>query len=148
MTEAKKPWLLIVGGYKEDIEKSFLAFNQGLERRFTVRMNLEGYNAEELYLILLKFIKDSGWNLEDNCINIQDIEKNVKYFKFFAGDMQKIFQKAKHFYSLRLMKTSLKLDKPTKKLIRNDIIESIEHLKCNLPNKDNLDDNIKMSMYL
>jgi len=147
MTEAKKPWLLIVGGYKEDIEQSFLAFNQGLERRFTVRMNLEGYNAKELYLILLKFIKDNDWYLEDNCINLEDIENNLKYFKFFAGDMQKVFQKAKHYYSLRLMKTSLNLDKPKKILIRNDIIESIEHLKSNLPNEDNLDDNIKISMY-
>ena len=109
MTEAKKPWLLIVGGYKDDIENSFLSYNQGLERRFTVRMNLKGYNGKELYLILLKFIKDSNWTIEENCITVDDIESNISYFKYFAGDTKKYFKKAKHFYSLRLMKISLEI---------------------------------------
>ena len=68
MTEAKKPWLLIVGGYKEDIENSFLAYNRGLERRFTVRLNIDGYNSEELFLILKKFISNDNWKIEDNSI--------------------------------------------------------------------------------
>ena len=34
----KEPWLLIVGGYKEDIYNSFMCYNKGLERRFTVKL--------------------------------------------------------------------------------------------------------------
>jgi len=146
MTEAKKPWLLIVGGYKEDIEKSFLSYNQGLERRFTVRMDLKGYNAKELFLILLKFIHDNNWEIEDNCITIDDIESNISYFKYFAGDMQKIFQKAKHFYSLRLMKISIELGEHKKKLIREDLIKSIESIKINTETPK-LDNDIIYRMY-
>lgn len=148
MTEAPKPWLLIIGGYKEDIEDSFLSYNKGLERRFTVRMNLKGYSAEELFKILLKFIKDDGWQLQKDCINIEDIEKNISCFKYFAGDMQKVFQKAKHYYSVRLMQDSIDLNTDEKILLRDDIINSIEDLKSNLPKKDELEKTIQHSMYL
>lgn len=126
MTEFKKPWLLIIGGYKEEIESSFLSFNRGLERRFTVKLNIERYSAEELYLILLKFIKDDKWEIEENALSIELIEKNIKHFKFFAGDMQKLFQKAKHFYSLRLMKTAINLNESNKILIKSDFEKSVK----------------------
>lgn len=149
MTRDEKPWLLIVGGYKEDIEKSFLAFNKGLERRFTVRLNIEKYNAEELYLILLKFIKDDNWKVEENAITVDDINKSYQYFKFYAGDMQKLFQQAKQFYSIRLMKDSLVLDNNDNKLSRDDINKSIEYLVNNIASsKDEMDNYIRHSMYV
>jgi len=148
MTEAKKPWLLIVGGYKEDIEKSFLAYNRGLERRFTVKLNIDGYNAKELYLILLKFIKDDGWGVEKDAIMVSDIESNLLHFKFFAGDMQKLFQKAKHYYSVRCMKETTDFTKNKLILTNDDIMKSINYLKSNSSNKDELDKSIQYSMYM
>jgi hypothetical protein len=56
MSRIDKPWLLIVGGYKEDIEESFLAYNKGLERRFTVKLEITGYSHTELLEILKTFI--------------------------------------------------------------------------------------------
>ena len=93
-----------------------------------------------------KFIKDSNWTIEENCITVDDIESNISYFKYFAGDMQKIFQKAKHFYSLRLMKISLEIGEHKKKLIREDLIKSIEFLKLN-SNITDLDNDIIYRMY-
>lgn len=149
MTREDKPWLLIVGGYKEDIQSSFLAYNKGLERRFTVRLNINGYNAEELYQILLKFIKDDKWNIEKNGLTVNDIEKNIKNFKYFAGDMQKIFQKAKQFYSIRLMKELTEFTDSRKVLSREDMISSIYYLVDNLENKnDDMDESIRCSMYM
>lgn len=149
MTREDKPWLLIVGGYKEDIHSSFLAYNKGLERRFTVRLNINGYNAEELYQILLKFIKDDKWNIEKNGLTVNDIEKNIKNFKYFAGDMQKIFQKAKQFYSIRLMKELTEFTDSRKVLSREDMISSIYYLVNNLENKnDDMDESIRCSMYM
>jgi SpoVK/Ycf46/Vps4 family AAA+-type ATPase len=48
MSRTDRPWLLIVGGYKEEIEDSFLAYNKGLERRFTIKLEINGYNDDEL----------------------------------------------------------------------------------------------------
>jgi energy-coupling factor transporter ATP-binding protein EcfA2 len=132
-----EPWLLIVGGYKEDIYDSFISYNKGLERRFNVKLNIDGYDSNELYQILLKFIKDDGFSLEENCFNVNDIETNKEYFKYYAGDMMKIFQKAKEYYSLRIMKNSLVLNTNSKILNRNDIINSINNLTSLLKNKDN-----------
>jgi SpoVK/Ycf46/Vps4 family AAA+-type ATPase len=148
MTESKKPWLLIVGGYKEDIENSFLAYNRGLERRFTVKLNISGYNSNELFLILKKFIKDDKWELEEDSITEEDIESNLHLFKFFAGDMQKLFQKAKQYYSLRLMKQNTNLNDNQLVLIKSDFSNSIEYFKLNSSQKDAFDKNIQYSMYI
>lgn len=147
MTNGKK-WLLIVAGYKEDIYKCFLSYNKGLERRFTVKLEIEKYTDEELYKILLKFIKDDGWEIEKNCQDL--ITSNYTYFKFFGGDIQKIFQLAKEFYSLRLMKECNFINNNKKKkpiLSKIDIINSIDSFKENI--EDNkIDTHVLHSMYL
>ena len=127
MSRIDRPWLLIVGGYKEDIEDSFLAYNKGLERRFTVRLEINSYDESELLEILKSFITQEKWELEDNAINIKDIKDNKENFKYFGGDMRKLFQLAKENYCVRCMKTSLTLDGLHKKLSRDDFKKSIEH---------------------
>lgn len=129
MSRTDRPWLLIVGGYKEDIEESFLAHNKGLERRFTIKLELNGYNEIELLSILKSFITQEKWELDDNAINVDDIKENKDNFKYYGGDMRKLFQLAKENYSVRVMKTSLTLDNLHKKLSRNDFQESIKQFK-------------------
>lgn len=145
MTRDEK-WLLIVGGYKEDIEKSFLSYNRGLERRFTVKLNIEGYNTEELFYIFEKFVKDGEWKIKDNKYVMDLIETNYKYFKYFAGDMLKIFQKAKEFYSLRVMKESIELKADKLILFNEDINNSIKNFVEPLEEKE--DNKYIFSMYM
>ena len=144
MTRDEK-WLLIVGGYKEDIENSFLSYNRGLERRFTVKLNIESYNAEELFYIFEKFVKDGNWKIKDNKYVMDLIESNYKYFKFYAGDMLKIFQKAKEFYSLRIMKEMIELKADKLILSNEDISNSIKSFVEPLEVKE--DDRYMFSMY-
>jgi SpoVK/Ycf46/Vps4 family AAA+-type ATPase len=129
MSRIDRPWLLIVGGYKEDIEESFLAYNKGLERRFTVKLEIKGYNEKELFDILKSFINQEGWSLEDNAISDKDIKEHIEKFKYFGGDMRKLFQLAKENYFVRSMKTSLTLDGLHKKLSKVDFQKSIEQFK-------------------
>ena len=49
LTENKGKFLCIVAGYKEDIDSCFFSYNQGLERRFPIKYQLDGYDAIELY---------------------------------------------------------------------------------------------------
>jgi AAA+ superfamily predicted ATPase len=145
MSRIDRPWLLIVGGYKEDIEESFLAYNKGLERRFTVKLEIKGYDEVELLEILKSFITQEKWELEDNAINIKDIKDNKDNFKYYGGDMRKLFQLAKENYSVRIMKTSLTLDRLHKKLSRDDFQKSIEQFKSNSKKKD---DTSHLMMYI
>jgi len=138
----KDPWLLIVGGYKEDIYNSFMCYNKGLERRFTVKLEINNYTSEELFKILKKFINEDNFKLMKNAITISDIENNKNNFKFFGSDMRKLYQKAKEFYSLRLMKESTKINNNIKILTRDDFIQSLEYFKDNDENKEYL-----ISMY-
>ena len=140
----KEPWLLIVGGYKEDIYNSFMCYNKGLERRFTVKLEINDYTSEELFKILHKFIDEDNFKLKDNALTIDDIEKNKDNFKFFGGDMRKLYQKAKEFYSLRLMKESLELNNDNKVLTRDDFKKSLESFKDDTNEKDN---RYMLSMY-
>jgi len=140
----KEPWLLIVGGYKEDIYNSFMCYNKGLERRFTVKLEINDYTAEELYKILLKFVNEENFKLEESAITILDIEENKDCFKFYGGDMRKLYQKAKEFYSLRLMKQSLELNNDTKILTKDDFDKSLVYFKNN---NDENNDNYLFSMY-
>tara|TARA_Y100000590_G_scaffold80432_1_gene89316 strand:+ start:5168 stop:6547 length:1380 start_codon:yes stop_codon:yes gene_type:complete len=133
----KEPWLLIVGGYKEDIYNSFMCYNKGLERRFTVKLEINDYTSEELFKILHKFIVEDNFKLEEDAITINDIEENKDNFKFFGGDMRKLYQKAKEFYSLRLMKESLELNNNNKILTRRDFTKSLEYFKDDNNKKDN-----------
>lgn len=139
----KEPWLLIVGGYKEDIYKSFMCYNKGLERRFTIKLEINDYTSEELFKILQKFVREDNFTIDDNSITISDIEKNKNNFKYYGGDMRKLYQKAKEYYSLRLMKKSLKLTSKKNNLIREDFMKSLEYFK---ENKDD-DDRYIFSMY-
>ena len=140
----KEPWLLIVGGYKEDIYNSFMCYNKGLERRFTVKLEINDYTSDELLQILNKFVREDNFTLESDAITIEDIEENKGCFKFYGGDMRKLYQKAKEFYSLRLMKETLELNNDSKVLTRSDFTQSMEYFK----NKDDKkDDRYMFSMY-
>jgi hypothetical protein len=126
MSRTDVPWLLIVGGYKEEIETSFLSYNIGLERRFTVKLEIKEYSANELFEILMKFIKEDIWEIEKDAITVDCIKNQYSHFKYSGGDMRKIFQLAKENYSVRHMKesTTLKCD-TIKKLSKDDFVKSL-----------------------
>ena len=126
MSRTDQPWLLIVGGYKEEIEKEFLAYNRGLERRFTVKLEINEYSASELYDILMKFVKEECWNLSPDAITVEDITKNYKNFKYSGGDMRKLLQLAKEYSSVRNMKETIAFEGINKTLVKDDFTKSLE----------------------
>ena len=129
MSRTDAPWLLIVGGYKDEIEKEFLAYNRGLERRFTVKLEIDEYSSEEMFQILMKFVKEEMWEIEKDSITVDDIKDNIKLFKYFGGDMRKLLQLAKEQYSVRNMKTSISLEDSKKILSKDDFTKSIVMFK-------------------
>ena len=109
LTEKGDKFLCIIAGYKDDVENCFFSYNKGLERRFPIKFDLESYDEESLTKILLKFIKEEKWKIDNKLETslLKLIEKNKDLLKYQAGDLRQIFQLTKENYSIRLMKESI-----------------------------------------
>ena len=142
LTEKGDKFLFIIAGYVQDVEECFFAYNRGLERRFPIRFNIDKYNHKDLYDIFLKFVNEEGWCLERNALNSDLIKENLELFKFFGGDMKTLFQSAKKYYSLRLMKESIDNSSNMKRLNKEDIDNSIKNFK-ELRKKEEVPDYVK-----
>jgi len=93
--------MVIVAGYKKELQECFFKYNQGLDSRFTWRYNTDQYNAEELKMIFEKKVKDYGWKMNDT-VKISWFENNKEHFKFFGRDMEVLFSKTKIAHSRRV----------------------------------------------
>ena len=146
LTEKGDKFLCIVAGYEKDVEECFFAYNRGLERRFPIRFNIDKYDYSELYQIFMKFLKEEDWNLERDAFSPADLKDNIELFKFFGGDMKTLFQSAKKFYSLRLMKECIDHKVKDKKINRDDMKKALDTFKENRK-KDEIPDFVK-NMFL
>ena len=129
LTEKGDKFLCIIAGYEKDVEECFFAYNRGLERRFPLRFNIDKYDYKELHEIFMKFVSEEKWNLERNAFCPDDLKDNVELFKFYGGDMKTLFQSAKKFYSLRLMKESINGHDNIKLIKRDDMNKAIDFFK-------------------
>ena len=106
LTENKDDFILILAGYKDDIQQYILNNNQGLDRRFNWRYDLKEYNCNELKQIFLNKITSKGWNIDDNQELDDFFKKNYNIFKNFGGDIDTLFYKAKMEYCRRVISIS------------------------------------------
>jgi SpoVK/Ycf46/Vps4 family AAA+-type ATPase len=148
----KRDFLCIIAGYKESLEKCFFKYNDGLNRRFTFRYDIEPYKWDELKKIFELKVKKGGFivyydaknnKCEEN-IKIQELFKKYKdNFNNSGGDMETLFLKSKIIHS-RTILTDM-----TKKylLSYNDIKKGIE---CLVSSREILkeEDKIPYGMYM
>jgi SpoVK/Ycf46/Vps4 family AAA+-type ATPase len=105
LSDHKDNLMVIIAGYETDLNNCFFNYNQGLNSRFTWRFKIDDYNAEDLYNIFIKKVKDSGWNLantDNETIHINWFEKNKKHFKYYGRDIETLFAKTKIAHSRRV----------------------------------------------
>jgi SpoVK/Ycf46/Vps4 family AAA+-type ATPase len=103
LSEHKDDLMVIIAGYETDLNTCFFNYNQGLKSRFTWRFKTDEYNAEDLYNIFLKKVKDNGWNLSENSeIDVNWFKKNKEVFKFYGRDIETLFAKTKIAHSRRV----------------------------------------------
>jgi SpoVK/Ycf46/Vps4 family AAA+-type ATPase len=131
LSEHKDDLMVIIAGYETDLNTCFFNYNQGLKSRFTWRFKTDEYNAEDLYNIFLKKVKDNGWNLSENSeIDVNWFKKNKEVFKFYGRDIETLFAKTKIAHSRRVFC----LDSSTKKYLTNKDLE--KGLEIYLKNED------------
>jgi SpoVK/Ycf46/Vps4 family AAA+-type ATPase len=89
--------IVIIAGYEKEIEECFFRVNPGLKRRFPFVYNIDGYNGEELFNILIyKIIKDNWIINKDDELKLKKyIIDNINKFPNYAGDMETLLMKAK-----------------------------------------------------
>ena len=152
LSEHSHDLVCVVAGYKKSTYENFLANNEGLARRFTHHFEIKGYTAEELALIYKKYVVDQKWELVELIPNIIPIiEKNIKLFPNFGGDMTTLFSCCKKTHSKRLLliPTENELKDTKKKLTMIDIENGIK-LFIEIKDKSKNDEDDKgmyMNMY-
>jgi SpoVK/Ycf46/Vps4 family AAA+-type ATPase len=105
LSEHKHEIMVIIAGYEKELQECFFKSNQGLDSRFTWRFKTDDYNADDLYNIFLKKVKDIGWSINTNGtenININWFKKNMAYFKFYGRDMETLLAKIKIAHGRRV----------------------------------------------
>ena len=130
LSHYKDDLMVIIAGYEKELMRHFFTLNRGLESRFNWRFTIEDYTATELYQILLKKIRESGWTLETaDCVSF--FEKNKKEFQFNGRDIEVLLFKMKISHSKRVFGTQT-----AKKELNNEDLENgykiyIQHKKKN-----------------
>ena len=129
LTEKSDKLLVIIAGYKEDINTCFFNYNKGLERRFSLRFDISAYKYNELFDIFKKFVSDSNYELSDKITN-ELIKKNYEYFKSgMAGDMMTLLKYAKEDFSKTLMKNIIYNSDIVKEISLKNMLFAIEKMK-------------------
>ena len=129
LTEKSDKLLVIIAGYKEDINTCFFNYNRGLERRFSLRFDISAYKYDELFNIFKKFVSDSDYKLSDKITN-DLIKKNYEYFKSgMAGDMMTLLKYAKEDFSKTLMKNIIYNSDIVKEISLKNMLSAIKKMK-------------------
>ena len=85
-----KDYHIILGGYRDKIERTVFKVQPGLKRRITLQFELHGYSGEELSEIFLVQVKRIGWTIDDSIDVRGFFSHNKSLFKHFGGDCEKL----------------------------------------------------------
>jgi len=146
LSENKKNFICIIAGYPDQIDQCFFSYNEGLRRRFAFKYTITEYTAHELAQIFEKKTKDCDWNLDEKLIKNklleQLIEKNIKSFSNFGGDIETLLLNAKISHSARVFSCH---PRERKIITIDDIRDGFDNFLADMKKKENATMN---SLYL
>ena len=117
----KDDFVLIIAGYKDDLNNRFFRGNQGLKSRFGLWLEIDKYTGEDLFKIFKIKIHEYEWSINDN-ISADFFKKNIDSFPYFGRDIENFFSKCKIEHAKRVLfleetdKKTLNMDDITKGL--------------------------------
>ena len=101
LSDHKNDLMVIIAGYKDELERCFFSYNSGLTSRFTWRFKTGDYTYKELFLIFKKKVKDINWKLSEK-INDEWFKDKKDDFKYFGRDVETFLSKVKIAHSKRV----------------------------------------------
>jgi stage V sporulation protein K len=151
LSENTENFIMIVAGYREDLDKSFFGLNKGLNRRFPWNYDIEKYSNKDLKKIFIYQVKNNNWQFDES-VKLNDyqlvtevFETNKDLFTQNAGDTLILFDKIKICHSRRVFGQR----KRFKKIIDiNDIKLGMELLKSFKKSKNNKNQEAPYGMYV
>ena len=101
LSDYKDELMVIVAGYKEEIDERFFQVNGGLESRFIWKFNMDKYNADELFDIFKNIVVNCDWNI-DETITKEWFKTKYEKFVSLGRDMELLFTFSKICYGRRM----------------------------------------------
>jgi hypothetical protein len=156
LTENKGKFVCIIAGYANEIDKCFFAQNDGLKRRFPFRYNIDKYTGVELCEIFKRKVKADKWEVEIESDKLNEFfNKHLtdNKFKYFGGDIEKLYQYTKMAFSNRVAKSRAIIKHNERKINFEDLENGMKNFIINQPRLDKMeeDDNkavSKLMMYM
>ena len=146
LSENTTDFVMIIAGYKEELDKCFFAQNKGLERRFPWRYSLQEYSFTNLKDIFEYQVAQNGWFIDslvtDSLLN-DFFKGNKEIFKNNGGDTLILFDKAKIVHSRRVFGKPFKVKKY---LSLEDLNNALVLMKNNIDQKKTKD--VPFGMYI
>lgn len=138
LSDHKNDMMVIIAGYKNEINERFFSMNSGLKSRFIWNFNIDKYDYNELYQIFKKTVEDGKWFI---CNEIKSgwFKENYDYFENYGRDMEVLFTYCKIAYSRRIYGNT---EDVTRKINSVDIEKGLKTFIQN-KNKENQDEQRK-----
>jgi stage V sporulation protein K len=112
LSEHRDHFMLIVAGYKEEIDSCFFKYNEGLRRRFMWYHTIEPYSPEQLRDIFLSKLVQSEWTYDENVPEtmLHVIQNHKELFVDNAGSIENFITllKIKHGKRVILLPSAYK----------------------------------------
>ena len=118
LSEHREEFMMIVAGYKEEVEQCFFKYNEGLRRRFMWYHTIEPYTPEQLRDIFLSKVKQSEWSYDETVSDamLHILKNHADLFKDNAGSIENFITLVKIKHSVRVL-----LLPPEKKKILHEL---------------------------
>lgn len=139
LSEHKNDFICIVAGYKNDVERCFLDYNQGLRSRFPLRFHIEGYDYKELFKIFQQKIELINWKLQ-NTITEKYFYDKMDHLKYYGRDIENLITQIKRVHSRRVFTLNKNLKTVITKEDLDNGFNNFKKMKGNNETKNKLQD--------
>ena len=136
LSENKKKLIVIIAGYKEQLESSFFSYNPGLKRRFPFKYTIDGYSPNEMKDIYLKKLNDIKWKINEKVNDkflTEFFKTNKDDFPNYGGDIENFILNSKFVHSKRVFN----MHPSNRKILdKDDFEKAFDRFKSNKKKKD------------
>lgn len=113
--------MVIIAGYKDELNKCFFAYNSGLKSRFTWSFDIQEYNDKELMEIFKHIVQANKWSIiVDDDVLLSWFSSHYTSFPYYGRDMEDLFSKVKIVHGRRVFCSN---DPRMKKKINREDLE-------------------------
>jgi SpoVK/Ycf46/Vps4 family AAA+-type ATPase len=105
LSDHKDKLMVIIAGYKKELNETFFRVNKGMDSRFIWRFTIDSYDYKELMNIFVKLMDQHDWCWYDNDNELEKLswfERNKDSFVFFGRDMESLFTYVKISHGKRI----------------------------------------------